>query len=173
MKNLCGVLHDQINGSCWSRVKIVGKVLVSKMSKWWNFEAAHDNQKTRHQWFIVLVISFLELFWKVTLKGTFSAHLKILFGGPEIFDFNLYKGFFMEKKDPYLPDFWIFFFQNWHIFLISSHRWPIIRKDCGIFLLSYLVCSPSWLHHFMDDCHHNFSYITKLKKKTIHMCLQP
>jgi hypothetical protein len=75
MKNLCGVLHDQIHGSCWSRVKIVRQVSVSKRSEWWNIEAAHDNQKTWNQWFIVLVIIFLkELFWKVMLKGTFSVH---------------------------------------------------------------------------------------------------
>jgi len=37
-------------------------------------------------------------------------------------------------------------------------------KQLLIFLLSYLVYSQIWLNLLMDD-HHQFGYITKLKKK--------
>jgi hypothetical protein len=115
IKNLCGVLHDQINGSCWSRVKIVREVSVSKRSEWWNLEAAHDNQKTRNQWFIVLVIIFLELFWNVMLKGTFSDHFYKNLGAnfrqilTWIFLFEPIQRIFHEKKRPKFTRFLNFF----------------------------------------------------------------
>jgi hypothetical protein len=53
----------------------------------------------------------------------------------------------MEKNGPSLPHFKEFLFQSCQIFMISE------------------VCSQIWLNHLMDD--HQFSYITKLKKKTL------
>jgi hypothetical protein len=51
----------------------------------------------------------------------------------------------MEKNGPNLSDFKEFLFQIARFFLISE------------------VCCQIWLNHLMDD--HQFSYITKWKKK--------
>jgi hypothetical protein len=41
---------------------------------------------------------------------------------PEKYDFDLHKGFFMNKLDPNSPAFEEFFFPNRQIFMISSSR---------------------------------------------------
>jgi hypothetical protein len=84
---------------------------------------------------------------------------------PEKYDFDLHKGFFMEKMTQMCqPDFKEKKNPNRQIFIISSNSLAknIIEGFWFSFLLSYLVCSQIWLNHLMNDCH--FSYITKLKK---------
>jgi hypothetical protein len=91
----------------------------------------------------------------VLTVAVYDTAVCFFFNGPEKYNFDLYKGFFMEKKRPKFarflkginyksPDFY--------------NTLPRIIKGLWFFLLLYLVCSQIWLNHLMDDRH--FSYIT-------------
>jgi hypothetical protein len=82
------------------------------------------------------------------------------------YDFNLYKGFSIEKNAPKFARFrQKKKFPNCQIFIYDQFQQVAkeYRRILIFFLFSCLVYSQIWLNHLMDD--HHFSYITKLKQK--------
>jgi hypothetical protein len=79
-------------------------------------------------------------------------------------DFDLYKGFSMEKMAQILPDFKEKIKSKLPNFYDKFLQ--VAKNIEGFYFFfknSYLVYSLIWPNHLMDDCH--FCYITKLEKK--------
>jgi hypothetical protein len=93
-------------------------------------------------------------------KSMFLYRQKFVKFWPENYDFDLYKGFFIEKKCPKLQDFWKK--KKFKLPDFSHNLQKVAKKiEGGILcfsLLLYLGCSQIWLNCFMDDSH--FGYIT-------------
>lgn len=78
--------------------------------------------------------------------------------------FDLYKGFFMEKKRPKLEKY-IQIARFFRISVRSSQERRRILYIVSTFI--YLECSQMWLNYFLDDHHYKFDYITKSLKETL------
>jgi hypothetical protein len=63
------------------------------------------------------------------------------------YDFDLYKGFFMERKGPEFARFWKLFFESTDFYDKFQQIVKNIEPFC-YFLISYLVCNQIWLIFF-------------------------